>query len=571
MLTLFLRMLSHGLQAFLPLAFCAAWFLGREDDDRAEAIRRGLIVALLTTPIAAVFFGGNTHQAAWEAPLAAAAAILVAWVVAHEGLVSRATLVAGSAFIVVRQTMIVGATMWAAAMNAHSSQAAVQVLIASVAAVAAAGLWILLARGLSARARANATAVFAVMCVLQAALYAFHRFAEARMIPWAELLDPATEPYGPDGVYGAYISVLTLVIPAATGVLTDFLHRARRPFALSGAAVSIAGILVTAVAGRATSMPAGDATIPHDATVAAAAASPGLTEMAAEPHILFRGSRMDANYGKLTISALDAPGKQRIATTLGCDRVSFAEGGGICMRAERGIRTAFNAILFNSAFQPTKRLPLDGQPSRTRVSPDGRVGAFTVFVSGLPHGYASSGFSTKTTLVDMATGDVIGDLEDFVVWRDGQRLKLADFNFWGVTFARDSNLFYATLQTAGHTYLVRGDLALRKLTVLRDGVECPSLSPDNTRLAFKKRVGPALAPWRIYVLDLATLVDRPVAGETRSIDDQMEWLDASHILYAVERSSSVAIRDVWLAPVDGPGAARVFLAEAESPIVVHRQ
>jgi hypothetical protein len=51
----------------------------------------------------------------------------------------------------------------------------------------------------------------------------------------------------------------------------------------------------------------------------------------------------------------------------------------------------------------------------------------------------------------------------------------------------------------------------------------------------------------------------------------MEWLDASHILYAVERSSSVAIRDVWVAPVDGPGAARVFLAEAESPIVVHQQ
>ena len=567
MVTLFLRMLSHGLQAFLPLAFCAAWFLGRQDEARAEAIRRGVIVALLTTPIAAAFFGGNTHQAEWEAPLAAAAALLVGWVVARRGLVSRATLVAGSAFLVVRQTMIVGATMWAAAINAHSSQAAVQVLIAAVAAVTAGGLWILLARGLSARARAHATAVFAVMCVLQAALYAFHRFAEARMIPWGDVLDPATEPYGPDGIFGAYISVLTLVIPAATGVLTDFLHRART-FALSGAAVSLAGILVTAVAGRATSMPAGETAIPHDATVAAA--SPALTELAAVPHVLFRGSRMDANYGKLTISALDAPGKQRVATTLGCDRVSFAENGGICLRAERGIRTAFNAILFDGAFQPTRSLPLDGQPSRTRVSPDGRVGAFTVFVSGLPHGYASNGFSTRTTLIDMATGDVIGDLEDFAVWRDGQRFKLADFNFWGVTFARDSNQFYATLQTTGHTYLVRGDLALRKLTVLRDGVECPSLSPDNTRLAFKKRVGPALAPWRIYVLDLATLTDRPVAAETRSIDDQMEWLDTSHILYAVERSSSVAIRDVWVAPIDGPGAARVFLSEAESPIVVRQ-
>jgi hypothetical protein len=572
MLTLFLRMLSHGLQAFLPLAFCAAWFLGREDDDRAEAIRRGVIVALLTTPIAAFLFGGNTHQAEWEAPLAAAAALLVGWVIAHRASVSRTTLVVGSAFIVVRQTMIVGAVLWAAAINAQSSQAVVQVLVAAVTAFAAAGLWILLARGLTPRARGNATAVFAVMCLVQAALYAFHRFAEARMLPWGEVLDAATEPYGPDGIYGAYISLLTFFIPAATGVLTDFLNRARKPFALSGAAVGLAGILATAVAGRATPMPVNEASAPRNVPVAAAAApSAGLTEMVAVPHLLFRGSRMDANYGKMSITALDAPGQQRIATSLGCDRVSFGESGGICLRAERGIRTSFTAVLFDSAFQATKSIPLDGQPSRTRVSPDGRVGAFTVFVTGLAHGYASNSFSTKTTLVDMSTGDVIGDLEDFTTWRDGQRFKAADFNFWGVTFGRNSNLFYATLQTAGHTYLVRGDLALRKLTVLRDGVECPSLSPDNTLIAFKKRVGPALAPWRIYVLDLATMADRPVAAETRSVDDQMEWLDSSHILYGMERSSAVAIRDVWVAPIDGADAARVFLPEAESPIVIRQQ
>jgi hypothetical protein len=33
----------------------------------------------------------------------------------------------------------------------------------------------------------------------------------------------------------------------------------------------------------------------------------------------------------------------------------------------------------------------------------------------------------------------------------------------------------------------------------------------------------------------------------------------------------VAIRDVWVAPIDGAGAARVFLPEAESPIVIRQQ
>jgi hypothetical protein len=522
------------------------------------------VFGLLASPIAALLFNSSTHQAEWEAPLAILATLLVAWILMRRGSVPLTALAAGAAFMVVRQTMIIGAVLWAAAVNAGSTQASVEVLAGLFGGLAAAAIWILLARGLPARSRRRATLVFAVMCLAQAALYAFHRSAEARLIPWGDVLDPATEPYGPDGIYGAWFSVLTFIVPAGIGVLMTVLSGARKPFAISGAMLGLAGIAVTAAAGRA--MPIAEPAAAVEAPVAVATAD--FTAMTKTPHILFRASRMDANYGKMAVTGLQTPGQQRVATNLGCDRVSYGSSGGICLRAERGLRTAFTAVLFDSSFHTTKTIPLDGQPSRTRVSPDGRVGAFTAFVTGLPHGYATIGFSTKTTLVDMATGDVIGDLEQFTTWRDGQKFKAADFNFWGVTFARNSNTFFATLQTGGKTFLVRGDLPLRKLTVMREGVECPSLSPDNTLIAFKKKVGPALAPWRLYVLDLATMTDRPIDAETRSVDDQLEWLDATHVLYGIERSSAVAIRDVWIAPIDGSGAAHVYLPEAESPIVV---
>jgi hypothetical protein len=194
-----------------------------------------------------------------------------------------------------------------------------------------------------------------------------------------------------------------------------------------------------------------------------------------------------------------------------------------------------------------------------------------VFVTG--HGYSGAAFATKTTMLDMDSGDELGDLEQFSTWRNGARLKAADFNFWGVTFARDSNVFYATLRTAAMgqptTFLVRGDLALRKLTILRDNVECPSLSPDNRVIVFKKRVGTDPAPWRLYILDVATLADRPLEVEKRSIDDQAEWLDDGHVLYAAPRENEPASSDVWLAPIDNSAAPRIFLAHAESPIVVH--
>jgi hypothetical protein len=237
----------------------------------------------------------------------------------------------------------------------------------------------------------------------------------------------------------------------------------------------------------------------------------------------------------------------------------------------------YRATLFDEQLQPRTSFKLDGRPSRTRVSADGRVGAITMFVTG--HGYASA-FSTKTILLDMASGDVLGDLEQFTTWRDGKRFAAPDFNFWGVTFTRNSNVFYASLRTIvdvplpqgpvrrAQTYLVRGDLGLRKLTVVHENVECPSLSPNDRLIAYKKHVGPGPAPWRFQVLDLATMTERPIGAETRSIDDQIEWLDDAHVLYGTFRSAKSPLIDVFAAPIDGNEPARVFLPAAESPIVV---
>ena len=81
-------------------------------------------------------------------------------------------------------------------------------------------------------------------------------------------------------------------------------------------------------------------------------------------------------------------------------------------------------------------------------------------------------------------------------------------NFWGVTFARDSNVFYATLMTNRQTYLVKGDVAAQAMTVLRENVECPSLSPDGKRAVF-------IRDWNLWVRDVAT--GRNTVQETRLV------------------------------------------------------
>ena len=191
-------------------------------------------------------------------------------------------------------------------------------------------------------------------------------------------------------------------------------------------------------------------------------------------------------YGRLAWTR--APGRRPTFAAPACERVYYAAGHGLCLSRTGALGASVKVRIVGSDLVPTHQLELPGVPSRARVSPDGRLGAVTAFVTG--HSYADPGtFSTRATIIDLVAGRKVADLEDFRVSRDGKPFRSIDFNFWGVTFARDHNTFYATLASGGETYLVRGDLRRRSMVTVQRNAECPSLSPDGTRVVYKKRVG----------------------------------------------------------------------------------
>jgi hypothetical protein len=245
---------------------------------------------------------------------------------------------------------------------------------------------------------------------------------------------------------------------------------------------------------------------------------------------------------------------------LSCDRVYFAHSRGLCVARVKSITSGFGAKVFGADMRVQHQIALDGVPSRARVSPDGRYGSVTMFVTG--HSYAAAGsFSTTTTLIDMERGEKIAELEDFTVTNAGRQVTAIDVNYWGITFGReDSDRFYATLATGGKTYLIEGSVEGRTARVIHENVECPSLSPDGTRIAYKSRTASKSRPWRLSVLDLSTMRETRLA-EPRSIDDQAEWLDDDRVLYGLDDH-------VWVVPADGSGAPEQFIATAGSPAVV---
>lgn len=292
-----------------------------------------------------------------------------------------------------------------------------------------------------------------------------------------------------------------------------------------------------------------------------AAATPLLAAPPARPLLMYISLIPDEGFKHVVMAPLDAPDGARYVTPLQCDRVYFAGSRGLCLGAAAD-RT-YVARVFDEGFTPLKTFTLTGAPSRTRLSPDGRRAAFTVFDEG--HSYADGVFSTRTTIVDTIAGTAIGELESWQVTRDGARFTSPDFNFWGVTFAPDGNTFYATLRTKGSAYLIEGDVDARTAKVLMQGAECPSLSPDHTRLAFKKRLGGSGGWWQLSLYDLSTHAVRPLTGETDSVDDQVEWLDAANLIYFRPNAEGNII---WRLPTDSGAPPQSFVREGFSPAVV---
>ncbi|HET6669990.1 MAG TPA: FTR1 family protein [Pyrinomonadaceae bacterium] len=56
------------------------------------------------------------------------------------------------------------------------------------------------------------TGIFLLLFMLQVAIYSFHEFSEAGLLPNSETLHTATEKFSPDGLYGKWFSLLMVAV-----------------------------------------------------------------------------------------------------------------------------------------------------------------------------------------------------------------------------------------------------------------------------------------------------------------------------------------------------------------------
>ncbi len=285
----------------------------------------------------------------------------------------------------------------------------------------------------------------------------------------------------------------------------------------------------------------------------------------AGPHIVFRNTALGPDYGRVAVVSLRDPGGPRAIADTNCDRVYAAGQRVVCLSANADLAHTDALRVLNSSMREIRSLPATGTPSRARLSRDASLAATTTFVSG--DSYAGTNFSTRTTITDLSDSKSV-DLENYTLLHDGRSIHPISRNYWGVTFAADDDTFYATAAWSGHTWLSRGSISKRTITTLHEDAECPSLSPDGKHIVYKQRGNLPPGQWRLVEYDVATGAVTPLA-ETRSVDDQVAWLNNSSVMYGLPRNGSqAAVYDVWQVPADGKGKPAMLIPQAYSPSLV---
>jgi high-affinity iron transporter len=235
MIQAFIITLREGLEAFLIVAISLAYLRKSQRHELVPAVRWGIAVAIVISVAAAFLFQRAANQALWEGLLAVVAALSVASLTVHmwrtakrvkrdiEGHLQTSTLKTGAAafagvfaftlLMITREGMETALLMGTLFFQIKSVSVVTGAVTGTLAAAFVAWLWSRYGHRVNLGLFFQVTAVFLLVFVVQLLIYGFHELTEANVFPYSQPLHWATEPYGPDGRYGQYLSYLLVMLP----------------------------------------------------------------------------------------------------------------------------------------------------------------------------------------------------------------------------------------------------------------------------------------------------------------------------------------------------------------------
>jgi high-affinity iron transporter len=247
MLQAFVVTLREGLEAFLIVAISLAYLRKTGRTSLIPAVHWGIVTSILLSIGAGVLLAQAANQALWEGVLALVAAVLVASLIVHmwrvgrhmkrdiEGRLEASSLKTGGAafagvfaftlLMITREGMETALLMNALLFQVRSIDIFSGALAGTLVAAFVAWLWSRYGYRVNLARFFQVTAVFLLVFVVQLLIYGVHELTEANIIPGSQPWHDATEPYGPDGIYGQYLTYLLVALPLAWLLVANLFSR----------------------------------------------------------------------------------------------------------------------------------------------------------------------------------------------------------------------------------------------------------------------------------------------------------------------------------------------------------
>jgi len=235
MLQAFVITLREGLEAFLIIGISLAYLRKSGRGELISAVHWGIGLSILLSIGAAYLFQQAANQSLWEGVLAIAAAVSVATLTVHmwrtakkikgeiEGHLRTSAARAGNAawlgvflftlLMISREGMETALLMGTLLTQIQAMTIVGGAIAGTLAAAAVAMMWSRYGHRVNLGLFFQVTAIFLFVFVGQLLIYGFHELTEANIFPNSEVLHWATEPYGPDGVYGQYLTYMLVAMP----------------------------------------------------------------------------------------------------------------------------------------------------------------------------------------------------------------------------------------------------------------------------------------------------------------------------------------------------------------------
>ena len=235
MLQAFVITLREGLEAFLIIAISLAYLRKSQRPELIPAVHWGIAASVVLSVAAGWLFFQAKNQALWEGILALAAAVSVASLTVHmwrharrikkdiEGHLQTSAMKSGTAafagvflftlLMITREGMETALLMGTLVFQMRAIDMVLGAVAGMAVAAFVASLWSRYGHRVNLGLFFQVTAVFLMIFVVQLLIYGFHELTEANIFPYSEPLHIATEPYGPDGLYGKYLTYLLVLMP----------------------------------------------------------------------------------------------------------------------------------------------------------------------------------------------------------------------------------------------------------------------------------------------------------------------------------------------------------------------